>query len=212
MPLAMTTELNAVNTILSAVGEPPVTTLDSQTNADAAIAQNILEEVNREVQTMGWHFNTQHDVEFSPNSDNLIVLPDDVVRIDVDPRIKKATEVGTVSSQTDNRDITQRGTELFDRTNNTNQFTKSVKVTVVYLLEFTKLPEAARRYITVKASRVFQDRMVGSQKHHAFSQADEIRALALMKEFEMDTADHTIFDNFDTMRIVNRGDAQRGIV
>jgi len=153
MPLAMTTELNAVNTILSAVGEPPVTTLDSQTNADAAIAQNILEEVNREVQTMGWHFNTQHDVEFSPNSDNLIVLPDDVVRIDVDPRIKKATEVGTVSSQTDNRDITQRGTE-----------------------------------------------------------ADEIRALALMKEFEMDTADHTIFDNFDTMRIVNRGDAQRGIV
>jgi hypothetical protein len=33
-----------------------------------------------------------------------------------------------------------------------------------------------------------------------------------MKEFEMDTADYSIFGNYDTLRIVNRGDAQRGIL
>lgn len=211
MSVEMTTELNAVNTILSGIGEPPVTTLDGQTNADAAIAQNILLEINREIQTMGWHFNTQFDVEFQPNTDGEIVLPTNVVRIDIDPRVRSGTP-DMVSNLTDNRDITQRGTKLFNKTKNTFVFEKNVKVTVVYLLEFTELPEAARRYITVKAARVFQDRMVGSQKHHNFTRGDEIRALALMKEFEMDTADYTIFGNYDTLRIVNRGDAQRGIL
>ena len=37
-----TSELEAVNTILSAVGEPPINSLDEQKNADAAIARNIL--------------------------------------------------------------------------------------------------------------------------------------------------------------------------
>jgi hypothetical protein len=101
---------------------------------------------------------------------------------------------------------------LFNRSKNTFEFEKKVKVTVIFLLLFTELPEAVRRYITIKAARVFQDRMVGSQKHHAFSRADEIRALALMKEFEMDTSDHTIFENYDIFRIVARGDAQRGLL
>lgn len=211
MSVQMTTELNAVNTMLSAIGEPPVTTLDGQTNADAAIAQNILLEINREVQTMGWHFNTQHDVEFVPDTDKQIVLPTNVVRIDIDPRARD-TDSDTVQSTVDNRDITQRGTRLFNRSKNTFEFEKKVKVTVIFLLLFTELPEAVRRYITIKAARVFQDRMVGSQKHHAFSRADEIRALALMKEFEMDTSDHTIFENYDIFRIVARGDAQRGLL
>ena len=211
MSVEMTTELNAVNTMLSAIGEPPVTTLDGQTNADAAIAQNILLEINREVQTMGWHFNTQHDVEFQPDTEKRIVLPSNVVRIDIDPRVRSGAS-DMVSNTADNRDITQRGQKLFNRTKNTEEFDKSVKVTVIYLLPFTDLPEAVRRYVTIKAARVFQDRMVGSQKHHSFSRQDEIRALSLMKEFEMDTADYSIFGNVDTLRIVDRGDAQRGVI
>jgi hypothetical protein len=211
MSVKMTTELNAVNTMLSAIGEPPVTTLDGQTNADAAIAQNILLEINREVQTMGWHYNTQFDVEFQPDTQGLITLPTNVVRIDIDPRVRSGTP-DMVSNLTDNRDITQRGTRLFNKTKNTFVFEKNVTVTVIYLLPFVELPEAVRRYVTIKAARVFQDRMVGSQKHHAFTRQDEMRALALMKEFEMDTADYSIFGNYDTLRIVNRGDAQRGIL
>ena len=68
MAIARTTELQAVNTMLSAVGEPPINNLEGQKNADAAIAKNILDEVSSEVQTHGWHFNTQPKVELSPNS------------------------------------------------------------------------------------------------------------------------------------------------
>jgi len=51
--------------------------------------------------------------------------------------------------------------------------------------------------------------MVGSQAHHAFSQEDEVRALALLKEFEGDTADHSIFNNDDVFRIVARPTTDR---
>ena len=85
MALTRTTELDAVNTILSAVGEPPINSLDEQKNADAAIARNILTEVNRDMQAHGWHFNSQTKVSFSPDSSTKeITLPDNILRIDVE--------------------------------------------------------------------------------------------------------------------------------
>jgi len=202
MALNRATELEAVNTMLSAVGEPPINSLDAQKNADAAIARNILKEVNREIQTHGWHFNTQRDVSFSPDSTTKeILVGDNVVRIDID-----MTSIGT---SYDERDVTQRGDKLFDRRSNTYEFTSDVKATVTYLFDWDELPEPFKNYVTVRSGRIFQDRMVGSQAHHGFSQQDEARALALLKEFQSDTADHSIFDHYDIYRIVARPDAIR---
>jgi len=195
MAIARTTELQAVNTMLSAVGEPPINNLEGQKNADAAIANNILDEVSSEVQTHGWHFNTQLKVELNPDSNNEILLADNVVRVDL---------ADTTNGLVDDRDITQRGSKLFNRTDNTYTFTSAVKAMVIYLLDWDDLPEPARRFITVRAARIFQDRMVGSQAHHAFSKEDEVRARALLREFEMDTGDYSIFDNYDTFNIVAR--------
>lgn len=201
MSTSRTTELEAVNTILSAVGEPPINSLDGQKNADASIARNILSEVNKEVQTSGWHFNTQTEVTFSPGADSKIRLADNVVRVDVENWSTGST--GSVNTT----DITQRGDYLFNKTDNTYEFTADVKLSVIYLLEWDELPEPARRFITVRSARIFQDRMVGSQAHHAFSREDEVRARALMKEFEGETADYSIFGNYDIYRIVSREDA-----
>jgi len=199
-----TSELEAVNTMLSAVGEPPINSLDDQKNADAAIANNILTEISREVQTQGWHFNTQRDMTLSPDSTTkYITLPASVVRADID----HASTNSTLSA--DDRDVAQRGSRLFDRKNNTYEFTTDVKAEIIYVLDWDELPEPAHRYITVRAARIFQDRMVGSQAHHSFSQMDEFRSLALLKEFESDTAEHSIFDNYDIFRIVSRQDAAR---
>lgn len=207
---ARTTELESVNTMLSTIGEPPVNSLTGQQTADAAIAKNILDEVSRDVQTAGWHFNTQYGVTLSPSSDGTISIGSDIVRVDVDNRVNTATNQPTTLTSHDSRDIVQRGSKLFDRTNNTTTFTSSVKVTTVTLLEFEDLPEPARRYITIRSARIFQDRMVGSQKHNAFTLRDEMGAMAVLREFEGDTADHNIFNNYDTAIIVNRGNAIRG--
>lgn len=202
MAISRTTELEAVNTMLSAVGEPPITFLEGQKNADAAIARNILTEISRDVQTQGWHFNTQRNVTLSPGPDTFITLSDNTVRVDIE-------NWSNSTASTDSRDITQRGNRLFNKTDNTYAFTKDVSATVIYLFEWTEMPEPMLRYITVRASRIFQDRMVGSQAHHAFSQEDEVRSRAMLKEFEMDTADHSIFNNYDVFNIVDRASASR---
>tara|TARA_R100001015_G_scaffold3089_1_gene1032 strand:+ start:18135 stop:18755 length:621 start_codon:yes stop_codon:yes gene_type:complete len=202
MAISRTTELEAINTMLSAVGEPPITFLDGQKNADAAIARNILTEVSRDVQTHGWHFNTQRNVTLTPGSDTFITLSDNVVRVDIE-------SWSDSTASTDSRDITQRGERLFNKTDNTYAFTEEVVATVIYLFEWIEMPEPMLRYITVRASRIFQDRMVGSQAHHAFSQEDEVRARAMLKEFEMDTADHSIFGNYDVFNIIDRPSAAR---
>ena len=62
---AVSTELDAVNQILSSVGQAPVTTLDLQ-NPEVAIVLNTLREVNKQVQSEGWIFNTERDYTLDP--------------------------------------------------------------------------------------------------------------------------------------------------
>ena len=56
---AVSTELDAVNQILSAVGQAPVTTLDLQ-NPEVYTTLQTLRNVSREVQSEGWNFNTEN--------------------------------------------------------------------------------------------------------------------------------------------------------
>ena len=77
------TELEAVNVLLTTIGESPVSTLSGNQVVDDAIAQQVLLEVSREVQSMGWHFNTDIRVELSPAIDTFIYVPTDTARIDI---------------------------------------------------------------------------------------------------------------------------------
>ena len=50
------TKLEAVNIMLSAIGEAPVNRLSSGL-VEAETAETILNQINRSVQAEGWHFN-----------------------------------------------------------------------------------------------------------------------------------------------------------
>ena len=75
-------ELAAVNQILGAVGQAPVTTLD-QTNPDVAIAYDTLVEVNREIQSEGWVFNTEEEYPFNQDVNGEILIPDNILLLDL---------------------------------------------------------------------------------------------------------------------------------
>ena len=179
--------------MLSAVGEPPVNSLSAQ-RADSLIAQNILDEVSREVLTYGWHFNTDENLTLTPDSNTgFIYLSDKIVRVDMDPMEYEY-------------DVVVRGNRLYNRKTNSYVFPGPIKVIQVYLMDFDEMPETAKRYITVRAARIFQDRMVGSEKHHGFTLRDEVAALAMMNEYENEIGDFTIFDNSDVWRtFIRRG-------
>jgi len=182
----LTSKLDAVNIMLGYITEAPVNSIASTVALppSAAIAKGVLDEVSREVQQEGWHFNTAQDYTLEANASGKFVLPDNVVQVD------------TVDTS---YDVVQRGTALFDRKNYTDTFTEDeLKVNITFLLEYEELPEQARRYIALKASRMFANRLVGSREIEALIYRDEIRAKAAMEEAEGNNSDRTIFDNYDT--------------
>lgn len=177
---ALTTRLDAVNTILTSCGEQPVSVL-SNTTADAANAAALLDEVSREVQAEGWHFNTEKDVPLTPDSSKLINLPDNAIKVDVDPFAYPAI------------DPVQRGTKLYDRAARSYEFSSPIKAEVVYALPFEELPEQARRYIATKAARVFYARFVGETGGVSFTAQDEAAARASLVKSNLANADINFF-------------------
>ena len=170
--------------MLGHIGESPVNSI-SNTNAlpvSAATAISALDEVSRAVQSEGWNFNTEVNVSLSPAGDGTITLSDDIIEMDpIDTSI----------------DVVQRGLSLFDRSNNTTVFTSDLKVNQTRLLDWDSLPEPARRYVTLSASRVFQGRVVGSRELEALIARDEYTARAKLLEFDAGSSDRTIFDSYD---------------
>ncbi|MEY3811004.1 MAG: hypothetical protein RIT11_6 [Pseudomonadota bacterium] len=196
MPLTATSKLEAVNTMLTAIGEIPVSSITAATTNDVSIAINILEATSREVQSKGWYFNTDLNYTLSPNNSNNIELPANTLRVELEG-----------SSRSNN--YVERNRKLYDRYNNTFTITSSVKTTIVWYLEFENIPEVARHYITIRAARIFQDRMLVSAELHKFHEMDELQAYMSLTEAEGDLGRHNILTgNYDVYSTLDRGNYQ----
>ena len=193
MSLARTTKLEAVNVMLGVIGESPINSLGGTSRPVSAVnAESILDETNRQVQSVGWHFNTEHKYTFAKDADGKITLPSNVLKIDA--ALDKHTDL----------DLVQRGSQLYDRKEHTDVFTEDLELTVTWLLDFTELPEQFRNYVTLKAARIFASRFLGSQEIAGFALRDEVEAKAAAIDADSESADRTIFDNYDVYRVVDR--------
>jgi len=190
MALTPTTKIEAVNVCLTNIGEAPVASLVGL-QVDAQVASSIIDEVSREVQSNGWHWNTEiHTI--SPNISNQILLPANTLRVDTAGKNKSV-------------DVVQRGMKLYNRKENTYTFTQTLNLQPTMGLDFDEIPEAARRYITMRSSRVFQERTLGSESLSKFNRSDEQQAWALLQHEEAETGDHNmITDSYSTYTTVAR--------
>ena len=190
-----TTEREAVNTVLSTIGEAPLSTLSGALPVDGTMAKNVLNEINREVQSMGWHFNTHHKASLSKDTNNKIPIATNVLRVELNPYKYSKTDY----------DIVQRNNYLYNLATNSDSFTKDfTEATLIYLLDFADIPEQAKRYITVRSARVFHDRTLGANTLHKFSLEDEQKSLAVLRQAEMQTGDFTVFDSPEQVYTVGR--------
>ena len=180
MAIAETTELEAINIMIAAIGEAPINTLVGTLPVDARIAQSTLSEVNKSVQSEGWSFNTEIDVTFTRDSSNQISLPTDILSIDANIHHHPTI------------DPIQRGLKLYDRQNNKFEFDEDLICTVVYFRNFDEIPEPARHYINIQAARKFVDRLVSDQALRTYTQQDETRARAILMETDLANGDHNI--------------------
>ena len=190
-----TTHLEAINTMLSTIGEAPVNSLTGSLPTDASMAKNILDEVNREVQSGGWKFNTSYKVTLSRDTNNKIPVATDVMHIELNPLLESKAS----------NDPVIRGSFLFNLAKETFVFDKNFEnATVVYLLNFKDKTKQARRNITKRATRIFHDRTLGANALHRFSRQDELVALSILKQAEAAVADHSIFNSHDQFKTVAR--------
>jgi hypothetical protein len=182
--LGKTTKLQAVNQMLSFIGEAPINSLSDATGVgDVSLAESVLDEITLEVLSQGWHFNTNFDVTHEPDSNKEIVLGEVVLRID--------TKVGAYGTM----DVTLRGNKLYNRAKNTFEFDDEIKTTEVVALPWDDLPETARRYIVLRAARVFQDRSIGSPELQQTGVQEELVALAALREYDAESSDYSVFDS-----------------
>lgn len=173
MDLTRTSELDAVNTILAIMGESPVDTLDVSGNVNVDRAQAFLREYSREVQERGWQFNTDEDYSMA---------------LDVNSKIPVAANILHITTSGTHKyryNVVERAGFLYDVKDQTDVFTEALLCRVVWFQEFTDIPEAARRYITILTARAAQERMLGSEALHKFTADDESRALTSLHRSEL---------------------------
>ena len=84
-----------------------------------------------------------------------------------------------------------------------------MKVTIIYYQDFVVLPDTAKKYITTRAARIYSDRMLNSETIHKMLARDEQKTLIDLKEYEGDTADYNMMDNYSVARVMNRGNNRR---
>ena len=193
-----TTKLQAVNTMLSVIGESSTNTLTGTVPFEVSLAEDILDEVIKELCQDSYVFNTELDITVIPDVSNHLIAQSHWVRVQA------------ADSETDEyvlREITPGSGSylLYSMTDKTNEFTVSVSVNIVYLLEFANLPEAAKRYCTIRAARVYADRLVGSKDIRAFSQVDELEARAKLLNYEVGVDKLNVLrDNSHARNLINR--------
>lgn len=176
-----TTRIQAVNTMLTCIGESPVSNLTDAATADVAIAQLILDEVCRDLMTRSWSWNTLRKQTLQPDVTNRIAVPATWVRVDHKTK-----------------DLARKGGWLYDRENETDTFTEPVSdLEAVVLLDWDEMPEPARRYCMIRSGRTLAARMVTSPQVVAFTERDEMQAWMTLREYEAEQADYNIFSNPD---------------
>lgn len=182
-------ELEAVNLMLATIGESPVSTLSTTGDLHVSVATQMLYDTSRIVQTGEWNFNSETNYPLVRDTDGFIAVPSNALSVDL-------------TADYPDYDVVVRNNRLYDRKAHSFVFTADVKVEVSFFLPWTDLPQAARQYIAIHASRVFQRRMQGDAQINKESEEEERLAKAALDDYDASVRDYNLGDNYDVFTII----------
>ena len=178
------TELSAVNNILGAIGQSPLTTLNFD-NPEISFIYNLLRDANVDTQAEGWHFNTEKHVKYTPDSvTGKIAIGNDILSMDVhDNHIRREYN------------LVRRNGFLYDKQDHTDDFSSidSIDLDVVRLYNFEDLPIVFRRFITYRASAAAATQLVANPNLVRLLTNQASLARAALQEYECNQGDHSMF-------------------
>ena len=178
-----TAELPAINQILSSCGQAPVTTLDT-TNPDVAIAYDTLLQVTREVQAEGWTFNKENHYEFTPDTNDEIAIPNNILQIKLSPNTANIDYDGI-----------RRSGKLYDRQHHRYDWPdhETVECDIIWEFDWVDIPEPIQQFITARAASITSQRVMGDVDMYGMLQQQEAFARGVALEYETNQGQFTIF-------------------
>ena len=186
------TELSSVNSILGAIGQSPVTSLDSA-NPEIAYVYQLLMESQIDLQNEGWVWNREFNYPMNPEANNgripelpngaqIIVIPPNVQRIDMyENDVNRTT------------DYVRRNGWVYDKLKHSYEFSKPINANIVWKLPYEDLPSVFKRYATIRASVRAATQMVTNKELAQLLATQEAYARAACIEYESNQGDYTIF-------------------
>ncbi len=170
------TEIDAVNQMLVSIGQTPVNSITNTGIGDVETAKLALDTTLRDVLTRGWAFNSDYDYTISPDGSNNILVPSNAAWLD---------PVNTAKDYVIRWESSVA--KLYDRDDQTFTITQDVDVNIIWMYEFDEIPQPARHYVALRAARIWQAQVVGSDVLFQFTKLMEDEALARLKQSESRT-------------------------
>ena len=186
--------LDMINTCLLAIGETPFVE-GTDPNAlplgtDGETARRIVQDTMIEVQARGWYFNTDYNFVLTPDINNYITMPPNTLRVDFG------------NSSTPNRFVMRNG-KIYDVANQTYKIYQQVEADIIWLLDYQDLPPEAYEYISLRAARKFQQKVIGSTELAQFTNVDEQDALINLQRLQLQVNDYILGNSKVSTRIHN---------
>ena len=178
------TELSAVNSILGAIGQSPITSLVFD-NPEVSFIYNILRDCNVDIQNEGWHFNTEKHVTYTPDATTgKIAVGNDILRMDVTDGWRKRSY-----------DVVKRNGYLYDKYDHTDDWSDASEMTldITRLLSFEDIPSVFQRFIIARASRMAATQLVSNPQLVQLLSQQETLTRASCIEYECNQGNHTMF-------------------
>ena len=180
------TELSAVNSILGAIGQSAITSIEAgSANPEVAFIYNLLRDSNVDVQNEGWHFNTERHVAYVPDGDGKIAITNDILKLDVSEGWERREY-----------DVVKRNGYLYDKYDHTDDWSDlpatGIDLDVVKLYQFSDLPSVFRRYIIYRASRMAATQLVTNDGLVKLLGQQEALARASCIEYECNQGNHSM--------------------
>jgi hypothetical protein len=175
------TELSAVNSILGSIGQAPITDLQFE-NPEISFVYRIFQDTVLDVLSEGWSFNTFYEVELQPDNDQLVWVPDNILKIDA-----------SNNSYDRSTDVVVFDKKLYDKYNHTDKFEDPITVTYIQALDWPDIPAVFKRYIIARASVRAATQMVTNKELVALLASQESYLRASCVEFECNQGDYSYF-------------------
>ncbi len=189
------TELSAVNSVLGAIGQSPVTKINND-NPEQSFIYNLIKECNMDIQQEGWSFNKEYHVAITPAASvagnktdyGYITHPPDVLQYSLHGGLEKKSQR-----------LIRRNGRVYDTVDHTDEFKVGDEISVdrILLFKFEDLPHVFRRYVIYCASTRAAIQLVGNPQLAQLLQTKEATSRAACLEYECNQTDPSFFGATD---------------